>query len=622
MTKLSQDDRIAFDFFCRACRYCLRSPVNLCDRGRVGSFAARAKSAPRSCRIMSKLQNEWSIDRRGSESIMVKRSHKMWLLSTSRRRKFGRALVLLGAAVIWFIATATAQSSAPQPSGRPSIEGTVRNVMRKPVAGATVDLESKEQSILAKTQTKSDGTFLLSVDRAGAYTLRVRKPGFQTAVDDSLTLSAGERKRVELTLKPLGTNTEGMEFEDKPNFTIAGVTDWTAAGGHGSDTNLRTSETLAKETLALKSDESKEGRPDRENKESERKLRAALNQAPGSFEANHQLGEFYLRSERYREAVPLLEAAHQINTKNQTAAHHLALAYKGNGNYRRAAELARNLLAHEDKADLHRLLGDLDEVLDDPLGAVHEYERAARLDPTEENYFAWGTELLLHRAIQPAMAVLGRGSAAHPRSVRLLSAWGAALYAGGAYEEAALRLCAASDLRPADSTAYLFLGKMEMAAPRPLPCVEPAMARFVRAQPGNALANYHYALVLRKRKLVSGDTEGLKPVRELLEKAVDIDPQFAEAYLQLGILYFGEGNVEQAISEYKKAIELNSHLGEAHYRLGVAYKRTGKEAESVQEFRTHEQIQKADAALVDRQRREIRQFVTVLRDTTETLSPR
>ncbi len=44
-----------------------------------------------------------------------------------------------------------------------------------------------------------------------------------------------------------------MEFADQPNFTVAGVTDWTAVGGHGSDASLRTSEALARETLTLKS---------------------------------------------------------------------------------------------------------------------------------------------------------------------------------------------------------------------------------------------------------------------------------------------------------------------------------------------------------------------------------
>ena len=45
-----------------------------------------------------------------------------------------------------------------------------------------------------------------------------------------------------------------MDFADEPNFTVAGITDWTAVGGHGADTNLRASETLAKETVALNTD--------------------------------------------------------------------------------------------------------------------------------------------------------------------------------------------------------------------------------------------------------------------------------------------------------------------------------------------------------------------------------
>src|SRR5205814_2107505 len=43
-----------------------------------------------------------------------------------------------------------------------------------------------------------------------------------------------------------------MEFTDKPNFTVAGVMDWNNTGTHGSDVRVRTSEALAKETLALK----------------------------------------------------------------------------------------------------------------------------------------------------------------------------------------------------------------------------------------------------------------------------------------------------------------------------------------------------------------------------------
>lgn len=42
-----------------------------------------------------------------------------------------------------------------------------------------------------------------------------------------------------------------LQFFDEPNFTIAGVTDNTYRGGHGSDTVLRSAESLAKATASL-----------------------------------------------------------------------------------------------------------------------------------------------------------------------------------------------------------------------------------------------------------------------------------------------------------------------------------------------------------------------------------
>ncbi len=134
-----------------------------------------------------------------------------------------------------------------------------------------------------------------------------------------------------------------MEFADKPNFTVAGVTDWTAVGGHGSDSTLRTSEALARETLTLKPDAaghrpsgSPPSRRTRTNPKA--KLRAALAAAPGSFAANHQLGAFYLHAGRYRESIPLLLAAYQIDPANRGNEYDLALAYKETGDFPQARD--------------------------------------------------------------------------------------------------------------------------------------------------------------------------------------------------------------------------------------------------------------------------------------------
>jgi tetratricopeptide (TPR) repeat protein len=272
-------------------------------------------------------------------------------------------------------------------------------------------------------------------------------------------------------------------------------------------------------------------------------------------------------------------------------------------------------------ADSHRLLGDRAEHSGDPLAAVREYEQAVRLDPSEQNYFAWGTELLLHRAIKPAAEVFTKGSAAHPKSARTLAGLGAALYASGAYAKAARRVCEASDLQPADPTPYLFLGKMEKAAPDPLPCVVEKLARFTHDQPANALGNYYYAVALWKQSRGPENSPALQQAAALLQMAVTADPKLDEAYVQLGILYAAQGNPRQAIRAYKKAIEANSQSSEAHYRLALAYKRVGEDLKSEQQMQLYKQVAKTEAAAIEQQRREIRQFLIVLQDQPQTPAP-
>ncbi len=296
------------------------------------------------------------------------------------------------------------------------------------------------------------------------------------------------------------------------------------------------------------------------------------------------------------------------------AAYDSAMEYRAKGDFVRAREEAQKSLAIADTAAGHRLLGELDEHLGDSLSAVHEFESAARLEPSERSYLDWGAELLLHKAAQPAVQVFTKGSSLHPRSARLLAGLGASLYAAGSYDEAAQRLCDASNLSPADPAPYLFLGKMEESAPLPAACGEETLARFVQQQPESALANYYYALIVWKRGRSSNTEADSLRVEGLLEKAVRLDPQLAEAYVQLGIVRAGQGNFASAIDAYKKAIAVSPHLADAHYQLSLAYKRAGEEAKAHDEFQAYQQSEKSQHAQDERQRRELRQFVIILKD--------
>jgi len=57
-----------------------------------------------------------------------------------------------------------------------------------------------------------------------------------------------------------------------------------------------------------------------------------------------------------------------------------------------------------------------------------------------------------------------------------------------------------------------------------------------------------------------------------LSKAVQLDPNFAEAYRALGYARFNTGfNVQAAMDAYLKAVELKPGYGEAHYALAFMY---------------------------------------------------
>jgi Tfp pilus assembly protein PilF len=119
-------------------------------------------------------------------------------------------------------------------------------------------------------------------------------------------------------------------------------------------------------------------------------------------------------------------------------------------------------------------------------------------------------------------------------------------------------------------------------------------------------------MTIVKRQEQPADPAALHQVETLLTKAVAIDPKCSDAYLQLGILYFSQHQPEKAIHFYTQAIQANPQLGEAHYRLAVAYDRIGLPEKARQEFQLHDEIEKLQADAVERQRREVKQFLVVL----------
>jgi tetratricopeptide (TPR) repeat protein len=396
-----------------------------------------------------------------------------------------------------------------------------------------------------------------------------------------------EIKAVDLTFGTSKAAIATPAFFDEPQFTVAGVTQAANSGGHGSDTVLRTTEALARATAVLSQQSGTGGAQD--PSDAEGSLRQAVIRDPTNFEANLRLGESLFNHDQYAEAAQFLSQASRLDPQASAP---------------------------------HRLIGDVEEKLGHPLEAERAYESAATLDPSEENLLDWGSELLVHRALEPATQVFSKGNHLFPKSVRMLVALGVAWYARGAYREAARCLENASDMAPRDPTPYLFLGKMQTVAAIPEPGSVERLARFVKLYPDKALANYYYAVGLWKQ-LKGGSQNGriaaenFKLVDSLLRTAVRLDPQLGAAHLQLGIVYAERSDYQLAIPEFQKAVEVSAALDDtaqqAHYRLAQAYRRTGDHEHVKVELELQARSASQAREYAEQKRREIGEFVVALR---------
>jgi tetratricopeptide (TPR) repeat protein len=347
----------------------------------------------------------------------------------------------------------------------------------------------------------------------------------------------------------------------------------------------------------------------------EAQLKKAIAIEPQNFDVNHNLGELYVQVGKLALAVPYLEKAQQIDATSYDNGYDLSLAYLETGHVAEARELVHGLLKQKETAELHDLLGAVEERDGQFVAAANEFELAAHLDPSESNLFDWGSELLLHRTLGPAVEVFQQAVARYPGSPRLAIGLGMAFYARGNYDDAVAALLKAADLNPSDPRCYLFLSRAYDSSPSQADEVRQRFHRFAELQPRNGRAQYYYAMSLWKGKRAQDSNVDLSVIETLLKKALELDPQLAEAHLQLGNLYFGQKNYVESIPEFERVLHLSPQTADAHYKLGQAYFRTGDKNRADEQLAIYQRVREKNLAELEKQRAEIKQFVYSAKDS-------
>lgn len=341
----------------------------------------------------------------------------------------------------------------------------------------------------------------------------------------------------------------------------------------------------------------------------EAEFKKAVELDPKNYNTNHNLGEFYVQAGNIAQGATFLERAQRIKPDAYDNGYDLSLAYLETGRLSDARQQVADLLKQKDTAELHNLLGQIEEKDGNFVPAANEFEAAAHADPTESNLFDWGSELLLHRTFDPAIEVFRHAAERYPNSPRLAIGLGMSLYSRGNYDDAVKALLRAADLNPSDPSCYYFLSKAYDSSPGLAEDVIQRFRRFADLQPKNARALYYYAMSMWKGRRAQDAGVDVHQIESLLKKSVEVDPKLAEAHLQLGNLYSDKGRYADAVPEYQSALAVNADLADAHYRLGQAYVHTGQKDRAQEQLQVYQRLRAEHLAELDKQKAEIRQFV-------------
>ena len=197
----------------------------------------------------------------------------------------------------------------------------------------------------------------------------------------------------------------------------------------------------------------------------EEQFRKASQLDAKNYDAQHNLGELYVQRSKIADAQPYLERAWQIHSDAYDNAYDLAMADFMLGKLDAARLVVTGLVKVKDTGELRNLLGQIDEKDGKYVEAANDYEAAAHLDPSEDNLFNWGSEMLLHRTYEPAITIFRMVLRGIPRSPRMQIGMGLAYYSRGKYDDAIKALITAADLNPTDPRCYVFLSKAYNSSP-------------------------------------------------------------------------------------------------------------------------------------------------------------
>jgi tetratricopeptide (TPR) repeat protein len=242
-------------------------------------------------------------------------------------------------------------------------------------------------------------------------------------------------------------------------------------------------------------------------------------------------------------------------------------------------------------ADLLALLGACFEAEHQSVLARQAYQREIDLDPSRIEYYQDVISLLLDLGKTSDAAVLvNRALVVAPNDARPWVWKGHVNLQANAYKDAIESYTHASKLDSANAEAILGLATVHFVVGQN----NAAIAEYktgIQKFPNDARFYIGYAETL----LASPDPRKLQTQAErLLENAVKLAPQSAEAHYQLGQLALQQSRLNDAERELLTALQLEPNQSKSHFALSVLYRRMKRTDDATKQFAMYQELKRAE----------------------------